>query len=103
MKKTFQFAHPKIKPERMVEAIKGEVSKYLKRERRKKLPEAMDFWDFDCRFGPEAQSAEVVHVAEIPKRIDAASAEGLSACHIEILAKPAKRTKKPVDEDAVTS
>ncbi|MGB0414963.1 MAG: DUF6172 family protein, partial [Coraliomargarita sp.] len=30
MKKTFQFAHPKIKPERMVEAIKGEVTKYLR-------------------------------------------------------------------------
>ena len=103
MKKTFQFAHPKIQPERMVEAIKGEVSKYLKRERRKALPDGIDFWDFDCKFGPDAQHAVVVHVAELPKRIDAAYGEGLGECYIEILAKPAKRTKRPVGEAEVSS
>ena len=103
MKKTFQFAHPKIKPERMVEAIKGEVTKYLRRERKKTLPDGIDFWDFDCKFGPDVQSAVVVHVAELPKRIDAASTEGLAECYIEILAKPAKRTKKPVEQTEVAS
>ncbi|MGB0744732.1 MAG: DUF6172 family protein, partial [Opitutales bacterium] len=38
MKKTFPLTHSKIKPERQLEAVKGEISKYLKRERRKKLP-----------------------------------------------------------------
>lgn len=43
MKKTFIFAHPKIKRPRRVEAIKHEVKKYLKRERNKKLPPTVDF------------------------------------------------------------
>ena len=50
MKKTFKIAHPKIKVARMFEAIKYEVKKYLKRERRKSLPEGVDYWDFDCRY-----------------------------------------------------
>ena len=47
MKKTFELTHPKIKVERMVEAVKHEVKKYLKRERNKTLPEDADYWDFD--------------------------------------------------------
>ncbi len=35
----------------MVEAIKYELKKYIKRERNKKLPEEVDFCDFDCRYG----------------------------------------------------
>ena len=51
MKKKFSLKHPKIKPARRVEAVKHEIRKYLKRERRKELPEGVDFWDFDCKFG----------------------------------------------------
>ena len=51
MKKTFQIAHPKIKPARMFDSIKHETKKYIKRERSKKLPEEAGFWDFDCKFG----------------------------------------------------
>ena len=49
MKKTFRLTHEKIQPARLMESIKNEVRKYLKRERAKKLPEGADFWDFDCR------------------------------------------------------
>lgn len=94
MKKTFPLTHPKQKPERQLEAVKGEVNKYLKRERRKKLPEDVDFWDFDCKCGASAEAAQAVHVAELSKQIDTVLAEGATECYIEILAKPGKRMKK---------
>ena len=53
MKKTFNLTHPKLQVSRVIEAIKYEVKKYLKRERNKTLPEGVDFWDFDCRFGDD--------------------------------------------------
>ena len=95
MKKTFQLTHPKIKVPRLVDSVKNDVRKYLKRERKKKLPEGVDYWDFDCKFGPTAEEAKVIHVAEIGKCIDAAETDQLESFYVEIQAKQANRTKKP--------
>ena len=59
MKKTFPLTHPKKKPERLVDSIRAEVNKYLKRERKKTLPEGVDFWDFDCKVGSSSEKALV--------------------------------------------
>lgn len=93
MKKTFPFEMPNHKPPRVIEAIKAEINKYIKRERRKPLPEGVDFWDFDCRTGKDAESALPVHVSEITKPIDTASQANWAAIYIEILAKQGHRTK----------
>ena len=98
MKKNFKLSHPKLKLPRLVEAIKYEVRKYLRRERRKPLPEGVDFWDFDCRFGPDEASSEVIHVSAINKCISQAEANQLESFYLEILAKPGYRRKKPVEE-----
>lgn len=95
MKKTFELTHPKIKYPRLIEGVKNDVRKYIKRERRKELPEEVDFWDFDCRFGDTEAGAKTVHLSEIDKRIADAEARGLQSFYIEILAKPGIRTKKP--------
>lgn len=100
MKKTFKLTHPKIKPPRLVEAIKHEVKKYLKRERRKDLPKGADFWDFDCRMGVDEASSEVVHVYDINKSIDQAELKQLESFYLEILAKPGQRNKKPREKHA---
>lgn len=100
MKKTFKLTHPKIKPARLVEAVRRDVKKYLKREGRKDLPEGVDFWDFDCKYGPTEERAEVIHPGEIGKCIGEAEAEGLESFYLEILAKPGRRTKKPVAIDS---
>jgi hypothetical protein len=94
MKKTFQMTHPKIKPPRLVEAIKHEVKKYLQRERRKPLPPDVDFWDFDCRFGADEASSEPIHVADINKAISRAEEQQFASFYLEILAKPGRRSKK---------
>ena len=94
MKKTFSLTHPKIHPERLVESIRSEVNKYLKRERKKALPEGYDFWDFDCRVGLSELSAQPLHLAEVSKAIGLVQSEGGETCYVELLAKPTKRTKR---------
>ncbi len=94
MKKTFKLTHHKIKYPRLIEAVKRDVKKYLKRERNKELPEDIDFWDFDCKYGVTEETAEVIHVAELNKFIDQAESQELKSFYLEILAKPGHRTKK---------
>lgn len=94
MKKTFHLTHPKIRRDRLVEAVRRDVKKYIKRERNKKLPEGVDFWDFACKYGPTAEDAKVIHPAEINKYIDEAEAQQLESFYLEILATPGRRTKK---------
>ena len=96
MKKSFKLTHPKIKYPRLVEAVRSDVRKYIKRERRKELPEGVDFWDFDCKYGATEEAAAVVHIAEIGDCIGKAEKEQLESFYIEILVKPGHRTKKPV-------
>lgn len=97
MKKTFKLTHAKLKVPRLVDSIKHEVKKYLKRERKKSLPEGADYWDFDCRFGADEATSEVVHVATLNTHISKAELDQLESFYIEILAKPAQRNKKPVE------
>lgn len=88
MKKRFQLTHPKIKPARLVETVRRDIKRYLKRERGKELPEGFSAWEFDCKFGPNAEEATIIDVADIGKAIDAAEAEQLESFYVEILAKP---------------
>jgi hypothetical protein len=97
MKKTFNLSHPKIKVDRLFEASRAEIKKYVKRERGKALPEGADFWDFDCRFGDTEQDAVVIHFADIGKHIGDAQQRGLESFYLEILVKPATRSKKPIE------
>ncbi len=94
MKKSFPLTSATHKPARVIEGIKAEIRKYLKRERRKPLPEEVDFWDFDCRAGKDAETAQPIHVSEITKPVDAAAENNWDSVYLEILAKPAKRTAK---------
>jgi len=94
MKKTFALTHPKIKLPRLIESYKHEVKKYLKRERNKNLPDGVDYWDFDCKYGATEAMAEVIHLSEINKYMDEAENQKLESFYLEILAKPGIRNKK---------
>lgn len=93
MKKTFNLTHEKIKLPRLVDAIKHEVKKYLKRERKRTLPEDADYWDFDCRFGVDEESSGVIHVSEINKSINWAESENLDSFYLEVVAKSCSRIR----------
>ena len=101
MKKTFSLTHEKIKTPRLVDAIKHEVKKYLKRERNKKLPEGVDYWDFDCKYGHKEEHADIIHVSELNKSIDEAARLELESFYLEILVKPGVRQFHPreISED----
>lgn len=94
MKKVFPLVSERHQPARLVEQIKGEVKKYLKRERNKSLPEGMDFWGFNCRCGKSAELAEPCHEKELGQSIDHALGESWQEVYLEILAKPMKREKR---------
>ncbi|MEQ1721630.1 MAG: DUF6172 family protein [Pseudobdellovibrio sp.] len=98
MKKSFSLTSPKHKPDRQIEFVKHEINKYIARERRKPVTTGIDFWDFDCKCGADEKSAIKTHVSEIGKAIDKVAATNVTAVYIEILAKPAKRTKKIKDD-----
>ncbi len=94
MKKLFPLTSPSHQPARVVEQIKNDVRKYLKRERKKSLPEGVDFWDFNCKVGQGESEPETKHVEEIIPAIDQAAASQCGTVYIEILAKPGHRTTK---------
>jgi hypothetical protein len=101
MKKTFQLNIEGKNRDRLLDAIKHEIRKYIKRERRRALPEGVDYWDFDCRFGLDAASAQVVHPAEIIKLVDGVAKAGGERFYVELLAKHGHRKARPVAPDGV--
>jgi hypothetical protein len=94
MKKTFQLDIEGKHRDRVLEATKHEIRKYIQRERRKPLPEGVDYWDFDCKFGTSADNATVVHFATITALIDAVAKDGGAAFYLELLAKDGHRTAR---------
>jgi hypothetical protein len=98
MKKTIQLTHEKIKYPRMIDAAKSEVRKYIKRERRKDLPEGVDFWDFDCKFGDAEADAKGCHLTEIDARITDIEKRELQSFYVEILRKEGVRAKPEKEE-----
>ena len=101
MKKTFKLDIEGKNRDRVLEATKHEIRKYVKRQRRVPLPEGVDFWDFDCKFGSTEASATVVHFATITELIDALANDGGAAFYLELLAKPGHRaTRAPGAEPA---
>lgn len=98
MKKVFKLTDEKKHEDRVLEGVKHEIRKYVKREKKKKLPDAKTmYWDFDCKVGATAESAKAVAFEELIKALDAVKASGATECYVEILA---KMSEKPLKEEA---
>jgi hypothetical protein len=95
MKKTFQLHIEGKNRDRVLDAVKHEIRKYVKRERRRTLPEGVDFWDFECRFGLAQEAAQPVHFATITEHIDAVAQANGPQFYLEILAKHGMRQARP--------
>ena len=101
MKKTFKLNVEGKNRDRVLEAVKHEIRKYVKRQRRVPLPAGVDYWDFDCRFGISEEKATVVHFATITGLIDTVARDGGDAFYLELLAKDGhRRAKAGADGDA---
>ena len=82
----------------MVDSVKNDIRKYIKRERKKDLPSGIDFWDFDCKFGDTEADAKVIHLTEIDKCINDIQARELTSFYVEILVKDGVRAKPEAEE-----
>lgn len=100
MKKNFSLQIEGKNPDRVLEAVKHEIRKYFKRERNRVLPKGVDFWDFDCKVGLTAKTAEAVKVSAVIESLDALSKEGAASVYVEIFSKHGVRVINP-DNDPV--
>lgn len=92
MKKVFPLQVPGKVDARVVESVKSDVRKYVKRERRKDVPEGFTAWNFICKVGADAATATACELPDISRRIDAVANEGGKHVYVEVLAQPAHRT-----------
>ena len=101
MKKIFKLTDEKKHEDRVLEAVKNDIRKYVKREKKKDLPDkATMYWDFDCKIGSTSENAEVVLYEELIKALDAVKATGVSEVYVEILAKSVDKPIKEIIEDS---
>ena len=103
MRKTFLLQIEGKNRDRLVEASKHHIRKYIKRERGRCLPVGTDFWDFDCKFGCDEAGAVPVHFAALMGQIDAAVAGGATGFYVEVLTKSGYRTSKPLATSGATA
>ena len=96
MKKVFPLSSPNHQPPRVVEQIKNDIRKYIKRERKKTLPDGLDFWDFDCKVGLNDATSETKHVNELNPAIDEIVTNQAASIYIEIIAIARHRQSKSI-------
>ena len=65
MRKTYLLNIEGKNRDRLLDASKHDIRKYVKRERSRALPAGVDFWDFDCKFGLIPESAAPAHLATV--------------------------------------
>ena len=95
MKKTFPLHVPGKEDPKVVEAIKLQLTKYVKRERRKTLPPEFDVWDFACKVGSDSGTATAIPLPEVPQAVESVAKAGGAEVYVEILASAGNRVKKP--------
>ncbi len=95
MRRTYRLDIEGKHPDRLLEASKHDIRKYIKRERGKTLPAGADFWDFDSKAGVDEASAQAVPFPELIRAVDALVAAGNRQFYVEVLRKPGKRTPRP--------
>jgi Family of unknown function (DUF6172) len=95
MKKVYALQIEGKNPERVLEATKHDIRKYVKRCRKISLPEGVDFWDFDCKVGADKDSATSVHLAELIAQLDVVAKAGHASAYVEVEAKNGLRVYVP--------
>ncbi len=94
MKKTFSLQAAGKEDARVRDKIRHEINKYVRRERKKAVPEGFDLWNLNCKVGASAESAEALPLKEVGDAIDRVAADGATAVFVEIVAVAGHRTFK---------
>lgn len=99
MKKTYLLNIEGKHRDRLLDAAKHDIRKYVKRERSRPLPAGVDFWDFDCKCGSSESAAEAVHFAALMPAIDALLAGGGEQFYVEVVTRHGHRMARPQAAD----
>jgi hypothetical protein len=91
LKKTYLLNVDGKNRDRLLDASKHDIRKYVKRERAKALPEGVDFLDFDCKVGASDVTAAPVHFSEVMAAVDALVKDGADQFYAEINSKSGHR------------
>ena len=94
MRKTYTLNIEGKNRDRLLEASKHDIRKYLKRERNKALPAGVDYWDFDTKSGVDEASAVAVAFADLFRSIDTLVAGGGDQFYVEVRSKAGHRSVK---------
>lgn len=99
MKKIFKLTDEKRHEDRVLEAVKNDIRKYVKREKKKDLSDKkLMYWDFDCKVGTTADDAKVVAYEELIKELDVVKATGAKEAYVEVMAKEVEKPQKVEEE-----
>ncbi len=98
MKKTYVLNIEGKNRDRLLDAAKHDIRKYVKRERARALPAGVDFWDFDCKLGADQASAAELHFASLITSVDVLAKEGTETFYVEVVTKHGHRTARPLAE-----
>jgi len=98
MRKTFSLHQDGKDDARVLDAVRLDVRKYVKRERRKTPPAGFTLWQFHCRVGTAAETATVLEVDDVVGAIEIVAASGAPSVYVEILAEAGNRPPKPEPE-----
>jgi len=96
VRKTYLLSIEGKNRDRLLDAARHDIRKYVKRERSRPLPPGVDFFDFDCKLGGSDSTAAPLHFATLMTAIDAVVTEGADQFYVEVVTKPGHRSAKPV-------
>jgi hypothetical protein len=82
--------------DRLLDAAKHDIRKYVKRERSRPLPPGVDFFDFDCKLGGSETAAKALHFATLMSGIDALVKEGADQFYVEVMTMHGHRSARPM-------
>jgi hypothetical protein len=92
MKKIFPLKAPGKDDARVRDKIRHEINKYVRRERKKTLPEGFDLWNLNCKVGASAEAAEALPLKEVGGAIDRVALAGAMEVYIEVVVAAGHRT-----------
>ncbi len=95
MRKTYLLNIEGKNRDRLLDAAKHDIRKYVKRERSRPLPAGVDFWDFDCKFGTSEAEAAAVHFATLMGSVDGVASEGGDQFYVEVVTRHGHRSARP--------
>jgi hypothetical protein len=95
VKKTYLLNVEGKNRDRLLDAAKHDIRKYVKRERSRPLPPGVDFFDFDCKLGASEAAAESLHFATLMTAIDALLKDGAEQFYVEVVTTHGHRSARP--------